>query len=90
MVLSSYTRYVDALLLLSINVGEKNGEEVVISTSCVSSTVLSELQEMGYLDHAEMSGNFVISKKGRQVLKQVKYAPWGTIDVQMSPPSATS
>lgn len=85
MVFPSYTRYVDALLLLSLKVGEFNGEEVVTSTSCVSSSVLTELQEMGYLCFAEMSGKYVITKKGRQVLDQVKYAPWGTIDVQMSP-----
>lgn len=87
MVFSNYTRYVDALLLLSLKIGEINGEHVVTSTSWVSSKVLTELQQMGYLDYAEMSGNYVISKSGRQVLSQVKYAPWGTIDVNMSPPS---
>lgn len=86
MVFPSFTRYVDALLLLSLNVGEINGEQVVTSTSCVPSKVLTELYDMKYLEYAEKSGNYVISKKGRQVLDQIKHAPWGIIDIQLSPP----
>ncbi len=82
----SYTRYVDALLLLSLKIGEISGEQVVTSPSCVSSTILTALHDMGYLEFGKMSGNYVITAKGQQVLDQVKHAPWGIIDINMSPP----
>lgn len=82
-----YSRYVDALLILSLKVTEREGEGVIATTSCISSTVLNDLVDMGFIEYAQGSGDFVFTEKGSMILDQVKQAPWGAIDIFWSSPT---
>ena len=69
------SRYIDALLLLSLRANEVEGERVVSSTSCISSAVLVDMTELSFIDYSKRSGNYVITDKGMLTLKYVK-KPW--------------
>jgi ribosomal protein S19E (S16A) len=70
------SRHMDALLLLPLKVKEVNGERVIKSTSCISSKLMNELTDMGYIDFSSGGGNYIITDKGKQILNQIKQAPW--------------
>ena len=70
------SRFLDALLLLSLRVRDVNNEKVVTSTSCLSSTLLGDMVDEELIDYAQNSGNYVITEKGRLLLSRLKEAPW--------------
>lgn len=82
----SYSRYIDALILLSLKVKEIDGEKVIKSTSCISSSVMNDLLAMEFIEYAQNSGNYVFTDKGLSVLNQIKEAPWGSVDIYWASP----
>jgi hypothetical protein len=75
MELQGSSRYIDALLLLSLRMKKVNDEEVVGSTSCLSSALLGDLTDHGYIGYAQRSGNYTITEKGRLILSRIKEVP---------------
>ena len=73
---SDNSKFLDALLLLSLRVREVNDERIVTSTSCLSSALLGDMIDHQLLDYAQSSGNYVITEKGRLMLSRLKEAPW--------------
>lgn len=84
----SNSRYIDAMLLLSLKVKEENGEKVIKSTSCISSSIMRDLIDMKLIDYAQFSGDYVFTEKGLNVLKQIREAPWGEIDIYWASPQS--
>ncbi len=78
------TRYMDALLLLSLRATEVDGELVINSTSCISAAVLGDMTDMELIDHSKNSGNYVITEKGKMTLKYVKQ-PWNDKYIHTKP-----
>ena len=69
------SRYLDALLLLSLRAREEDGELVVDSTSCFSSGLLGDMTELGYIGYSERHNCYTITEKGKLTLRYVKQ-PW--------------
>ena len=69
------SRYMDALLLLSLRAREVEDEHVIDSTSCFSSSLLGDLTELGYIRYSKRDSCYVITDKGKLTLKYVK-KPW--------------
>lgn len=73
---SDNSRYLDALLLLSLRVREVNDEKIITSTSCLSSALLGDMIDNQLIDYAQGSGNYMITEKGGLLLSRLKGAPW--------------
>ena len=79
------SRYMDALLLLSLRAREVEEEQIIDSTSCFSSLLLNDLTELGYIDYSKRSRSYIITEKGKLTLKNVK-KPWNAQNMRKGSP----
>ncbi len=81
------SRYIDALLLLSLRAREEE-EYIIDSTSCFSSMLLKDLTKMGYINYSKQSRGYTITEKGKLTLKYVK-KPWNAKNMRKGPQFTT-
>ncbi len=80
------SRYMDALLLLSLRARKVGEEHVIDSTKCFSNSLLGDLTELGYIDYSKRQRSYIITEKGKLTLRYVK-KPWNTSNMSKWPPS---